>query len=257
MKINTGTLLISFVILIISSHVGAAAPLVVTQGRASQRAGTKLVDVYYSVSGGAPPYTVTLQGSLDEGATWSLPVTTVSGNVGSGVLAGNNLIVTWNAGADWAGQFGNKIRFKVTATDLLSPFPFYDTGNFASKGWTITRNVYNGNFDDWNDIWWDNYLQGPNTATKTITIPSNLRYLPIKLTYKRFVSNNRLKVYFNNTLLESVENHDCSDWSPLITKVFDVTKLIPPSGVATIRFENDDIYQYWNHTRIDDIFLSY
>jgi hypothetical protein len=79
----------------------AASPLSVTQGRASQKAGTKLVDVNYSISGGVPPYSVTLQGSLDGGVTWTLPVTTVTGNVGAGVTAGTNRLVTWNAGTDW------------------------------------------------------------------------------------------------------------------------------------------------------------
>lgn len=78
-----------------------SSPLSVTQGRASQKAGTKLVDVNYSISGGTPPYSVTLQGSLDGGVTWTLPVTTVTGNVGAGVTAGTNRLVTWNAGTDW------------------------------------------------------------------------------------------------------------------------------------------------------------
>ena len=35
--------------------VSAQTPLSVRQGRAAQRAGTKLVDVYYDVSGGTAP----------------------------------------------------------------------------------------------------------------------------------------------------------------------------------------------------------
>jgi formylglycine-generating enzyme required for sulfatase activity len=113
-----------------------AAPLVVAQGRAAQRAGTKLVDVNYSISGGVPPYTVALQGSLDGGATWTLPVTTVSGNVGAGVTAGTNRLITWNAGADWAGHFGNNVKFRVNGTDSATPpvpagFALIPAGNFT------------------------------------------------------------------------------------------------------------------------------
>ena len=103
-----------------SMAVSAQAPLSVTQGRASQRAGTKLVDVYYDVSGGLSPYTVTVQGSTDGGATWNLPVTAVSGNVG-GVTAGANRKVTWNAGTDWAGQVSANVKFRVNVTDSATP----------------------------------------------------------------------------------------------------------------------------------------
>ena len=98
-----------------------ASPLSVTQGRAAQRAGTKLVDVYYDFSGGVPPYTVSLQGSSDGGVTWTLPVTTVSGNVGAGVTAGTNRLVTWSAGADWAGQISANVKFRVNVTDSAPP----------------------------------------------------------------------------------------------------------------------------------------
>ncbi|KAB2638233.1 MAG: hypothetical protein DVB26_08330 [Verrucomicrobia bacterium] len=89
-------------------------------GRASQRAGTRLVDVYYDIGGGAQPYTVTLQGSLDGGTTWTLPVTTVSGNVGAGMTAGTNRVITWNAARDWAGQLAANAKFRVTAGDTLT-----------------------------------------------------------------------------------------------------------------------------------------
>ncbi|MCX6876677.1 MAG: hypothetical protein NTW21_23145 [Verrucomicrobia bacterium] len=77
---------------VLSSAVFSAQafPLSVSQGRTSQRTGTRLVDVYYDISGGNPPYTVRLWGSLDGGSTWTLPVTTVSGHVGAGVTAGTN-----------------------------------------------------------------------------------------------------------------------------------------------------------------------
>jgi formylglycine-generating enzyme required for sulfatase activity len=95
--------------------------LSVTQGRAAQKAGTRLVDVNYDLSGGVPPYTVTLQGSMDGGVTWTLPVTTVSGNVGSGVTAGTNRTATWNAGADWNGQISANVKIRVNVTDSATP----------------------------------------------------------------------------------------------------------------------------------------
>jgi hypothetical protein len=139
MNRNLGNLLGGVLVLLLVSDIGNASPLAVTQGRAAQRAGTKLVDVYYDISGGTPPYTVTLQGSLDGGATWTLPVTTVSGNVGTVSTPGSNRLITWDAGADWAGQISENVKFKVTAADtpdlqhgLVAYYSFDGNANDAS-----------------------------------------------------------------------------------------------------------------------------
>jgi formylglycine-generating enzyme required for sulfatase activity len=94
------------------------------------------VDVYYDVSGGVAPYMVSLEGSEDGGETWTLPVTSVrSGHVGSVSTAGNNRVITWEAGADWAEQVGTNVRFRVNVTDSFTPpaqegFAFIPGGSF-------------------------------------------------------------------------------------------------------------------------------
>lgn len=98
-----------------------ADPLQVTQSQAVQRPGTKLVDITYSLSGGVPPYSVTLEGSLDGGNTWTLPMATVSGNIGSVTTGGNGKIATWNAGADWDGGISTLVKFRVNVVDSTSP----------------------------------------------------------------------------------------------------------------------------------------
>ena len=114
--------------------VGAAAsPLAVSDGRAAQRAGTRLVDIYYDISGGTPPYTVSLQGSQDGGTTWTLPLMSVSGDVGAGVIAGTNHRVTWDAGTDWAGQVSTNVKFRVTAVStqpVTDGFALIPAGSF-------------------------------------------------------------------------------------------------------------------------------
>jgi len=87
----------------------------VTNVRASQRAGTKLVDIYYDLSGGTPPISVSVQASSDAGATYAVPVGSLTGDVGANVTAGTNRKITWNAGADWNGQFSAAVKFKITA----------------------------------------------------------------------------------------------------------------------------------------------
>lgn len=120
----------------------------VSEARASQRAGTKLVDVSYDITGGVPPYNVSLQGSSDGGITWTLPVTTLAGHVGSGVSAGFNRTITWNAGADWNSQVSPNIRFRVNAVDSAAP---PSPAGFARipAGWFTMGDANDG--DPWAD----------------------------------------------------------------------------------------------------------
>ncbi len=98
-----------------------AAPPVVSNVRAAQRAGTELVDVYYDLAAGVPPVAVAVQVSADGGATYAVPAVSLSGDLGPGLLPGANKHLVWNAGADWDGQFSAQVKFKLTATDLSSP----------------------------------------------------------------------------------------------------------------------------------------
>jgi len=96
----------------------------VTNVRASQRAGTKLVDIYYDLSGGTPPISVTMQASSNAGATYVVPVGNATGSLGANVTAGTNRKITWNAGADWDQNVSTTVRFRVIATDagaLVAP----------------------------------------------------------------------------------------------------------------------------------------
>ena len=118
MKIHTVFLPAVFAAILFSVPSLALADVTVVNGLASQRAGTRLVDVYYGISGGAPPYTVTIEGSMDGGTTWTLPMLNVSGDVGNVASAGSNKRITWDAGTDWDGQFSPNVRFRVRGTDV-------------------------------------------------------------------------------------------------------------------------------------------
>ena len=102
--------------------VDGAAP-VVSDITAAQRTGTKLVDIGYGVTADAPTVDVFLEISSDGGTTFSVPAVTVSGAVGGGVEVGAGKTITWDAGADWGGQFNAGMRFKVTASDMPPPPP--------------------------------------------------------------------------------------------------------------------------------------
>ena len=90
---------------------------------ASQRAGTKLVDIYYEVTGGIPPMSVTVQVSNNAGTTYGVAASSFSGDVGTGLQTGSGRHIVWDAGADWNQNVSNAIRFKVVAENvgLASP----------------------------------------------------------------------------------------------------------------------------------------
>jgi hypothetical protein len=92
-----------------------AAPSVVSNVRAAQRAGTELVDILDDLAAGVPPVAVAVQVSADGGASYAVPPVSLSGDLTLLPGAGKHLV--WNAGADWDGQFSAQVKFKIAATD--------------------------------------------------------------------------------------------------------------------------------------------
>ena len=113
------TLTLSIVALLAAS-LHAAAP-VVSNLSASQRAGTKLVDIVYDVAADTSSVDISLEVSSDGGSSFTVPATSLSGAIGAGVAVGTGRTITWDAGADWNQQQSSTMRFKVTADDGLEP----------------------------------------------------------------------------------------------------------------------------------------
>ncbi len=88
-----------------------AGPLVLSNVRAAQRAGSRLVDIDYDLVGGSGAVGIELQVSLDGGTTWG--VASATGAVGAAVNPGTNLRMTWNADQNPLVQPGSQIRFRV------------------------------------------------------------------------------------------------------------------------------------------------
>jgi formylglycine-generating enzyme required for sulfatase activity len=109
------------VLLAMSTGVVFAADPVVSNVRASQRAGTKLVDIYYKVADAdGNPQTVSVSATV---AGAPIPCSTFlpGSHVGSGVTPGSSdKRIVWNAGADWNGQYSSAVRFTITADDGTS-----------------------------------------------------------------------------------------------------------------------------------------
>jgi formylglycine-generating enzyme required for sulfatase activity len=107
-------------LLLLPSLLSAAAP-VVSNVRAAQRAGTKLVDVTYDLSD-SDSATVYVSIQLYAGGT-PLPAFSLSGDVGSGVTPGFNKKITWNAGQDWNRQYTTSGSARIIADDLTTTVP--------------------------------------------------------------------------------------------------------------------------------------
>jgi formylglycine-generating enzyme len=106
---------------VFASAFGAAP--VVSNIRASQRPGTHFVDIYYNVSDsdGSGPLTIYVAVSDNGGASYGVPVFTITGAVGPGVTTGNDRHIVWNAGTDWPGRFTSQCRVKIIADDGSAP----------------------------------------------------------------------------------------------------------------------------------------
>ena len=153
----------------IFSGVAVFGALSVTNVKFAQQPGTKLVSVTYDLAGGT--CSVSLLVSSDNGATYAVPVKSVTGAVGSGVTSGTGKQIIWDAGTDWAGQFSHQVKVRVRAWDLTSnlgitfaPIPggTYQMGNLVGDSditnagtVTVTLSPYYMAVNDTTKAQWD------------------------------------------------------------------------------------------------------
>ena len=112
-----------------------AAPPDVTNINASQRNGTKLVDVTYNLAldPGQTAF-VELWFSPDNGLTFPVRCTAITGDVNASVSAGNGKAVVWNAEADWDQQFTNNGKIRIIATYGNEASGFAGSGSSSGGG---------------------------------------------------------------------------------------------------------------------------
>lgn len=94
---------------------------------ALQRSATPLVDITYDLAA-VPPGKIILEISSDGGATWAVPVETVSGAIGSGVAPGLGRSIVWDAGTDFPESYSSQMRFRLTLDDGYALIP---SGSFV------------------------------------------------------------------------------------------------------------------------------
>jgi formylglycine-generating enzyme required for sulfatase activity len=124
--------------------VWAATP-VVSNVHASQRAGTKLVDIYYDVSDASGhAQTVQVLISTDGGVTYRIPAVNLSGDL-TGVMPGSNRHIVWNAGLDWNGQYVDTARVRIIVNDGTTPMPPLDMGYIPAGLFQMGTELGEGN----------------------------------------------------------------------------------------------------------------
>ena len=112
----------------------ANTPPAITNVRASQREGTKLVDIYYDAADADNDLLkVRIEISDNDGAKYSVPAFSLTGDIGEGIAPGANKHIVWDAGTDWDGEYSDQMRVKVFAIDAQG-FPGMEWGNEVPPG---------------------------------------------------------------------------------------------------------------------------
>ncbi len=114
--------------------VCANTPPAITNVRASQREGTKLVDIYYDAADAdGDLLKVRIEISDNDGAKYSVPAFSLTGDIGEGVAPGTGKHIVWDAGTDWDGEYSDQMRVKVFAIDAQG-FPGMEWGSEVPPG---------------------------------------------------------------------------------------------------------------------------
>lgn len=120
---KTRTIIPLVVVAFALAQVQAATPAI-TDLAATQRPGTKFVDIAFSLSAETSTVSVLLEISSDGGSTWAVPATSTSGDIGTSVPIGTGKLITWDAGTDWDNQSSNQMQFRLKLDDGLIPAGF-------------------------------------------------------------------------------------------------------------------------------------
>ena len=111
-----------------------ATPPEITNVTASQRSGTKLVDISYDVADAdGDKVRIRVEISDNNGKVYSVPAFTFTGDIGEGITPGKGKKIVWDAGTDWDGEYSDQMRVKIYAIDAQG-FPGMEWGNEVPPG---------------------------------------------------------------------------------------------------------------------------
>lgn len=147
--------------------------------QASQRNdGTKLVDVYFTLSGDADAYYMTLEVSFNNGNSY-FPISGnfLSGDVGP-IATGSNLHIIWNGTSTYPNLYSNQTLMKISATPISSlnscagtPIVVdidgnaYNTIQIGTQCWMM-ENLRTSRYKNGLNIQGDHFVYANDTANK-------------------------------------------------------------------------------------------
>ena len=127
-------------LLLAGTSLFAADPGVDSVSSFSQRPGTKLVDITYTVSDADnDDLTISVDGQDADGA---VSMSTLSGDGASGTVKPGTHTLTWDAGADYAGGFDNGFQIELNASDSSGApapegFVLVEAGTHNGTNWAL------------------------------------------------------------------------------------------------------------------------
>ena len=125
---------LAYLLVLFALPVLANTPPEITNVRASQREGTKLVDIYYDAADAdGDLLKIRVEISDNDGVKYSVPAFSLTGDIGEGVASGANKHIVWDAGKDWDGEYSDQMRVKIYAIDAQG-FPGMEWGNEVPPG---------------------------------------------------------------------------------------------------------------------------
>lgn len=129
-------MLLALLLIFPPAIAGAADPEVTNVAFAQRTDGSMLIDVTYDVADAdGDPLAITLQASDDGGATWIVPTSHTTGDVGQGVAPGAGKSIVWNVGADLPGRELDTISVRVVASDRGVRFEPHSPALYAIMDW--------------------------------------------------------------------------------------------------------------------------
>ncbi|MDP2630771.1 MAG: hypothetical protein Q8P56_05170, partial [Candidatus Uhrbacteria bacterium] len=98
---------------------------------AAQDTGADTFTFHYDLSEDQPSTTIGLEVSRNAGVTWMVPVSSATGDVGSGVTSGTGKTIAWNGAVDNPDQEKTNMRIRITATDAFTNASTVSSVNFS------------------------------------------------------------------------------------------------------------------------------
>lgn len=125
---------IAALLLALATPLALAAPPEISNVAASQRDGTKLVDITYDAADpDGDTLTIRIEVSDNDGVRYSVPAFTLSGDIGEGIAPGTGKHIVWDAGTDWDGEYSDLMRVMVFAVDAQG-YPGLEWGSEVPPG---------------------------------------------------------------------------------------------------------------------------